>query len=226
MGEFRTGFWTLVATFLTAAGMAGIAVSQVTPPDSKAPKQVDVKSVTPTTGLPTKSAKTATSVSVQAVQGAAVSCSAPVTAGGRGLTRAGSLQEAKNNWQIAADGAQWNSAINATDHCEREGPAHAVRQWLCVVTAEACLGGVGGSSGGTGTPACHPSFAVDGNDAKVQGLAETRAVDAWQSSANSAHGNNYKYWPKAQNKDISCRNNGLGPMQRRWICTARGQPCL
>lgn len=173
---------------------------------------------------------------VQAAQVVLAAQAAPIGAGGCYPTVSGIGRDV---WQQSAHNsaaANWsdnarrlygignvNNVQNLQRPCERESRSHAPRRWICTFTAQPCI------PGGTPTPdpqpACYGSLSVEGSSEKFQSTAENRAMEQWQRDAGNAHGVAYRTWTRAHSRDISCRHNGLGPLQRRWICTARGEPC-
>ena len=157
-------------------------------------------------------------------------CVAAVSGAGRGRFRGFAEMEAKDNWRSGTAGlwgqgyADWNRAQNQDVTCGHDGKP--IKTWTCTAIAEPCNDAALPSPTPTPTPqpACYPSIAIEGNDAKLQTGAETYSIAAWRAQAAS-YGAVYQDWNKAVGKDITCRHNGLGPLQRRWRCVATGQPC-
>lgn len=158
-----------------------------------------------------------------------------VSATGHGKLQAGATNSARVNWNQMV-GNSYNSFGNSDGQdttCRHDGRPPILRQWTCIATARRCQGSgsssggssSGGSSSGGGLPLCHNSFAVEGAQALLQPGAENNAVSAWQQTANNNHGPAYQAWGRAQGRDVACRHNGLGPIQRRWRCIATGTPC-
>jgi hypothetical protein len=169
---------------------------------------------------------TAGSIAVKPVQ----NCVAAVSGAGRGRFRGPAEMEATSNWRrdtAAAWGqnyANWNNAQGRDVTCGHDGKA--IKTWTCTAYAVPCDPYAPPSPTPTGPaqPACYPEIAVEGARAVLQTGAQTNSIAAWRAQAAS-HGALYQDWNKAAGKDITCSHNGLGPVQRRWRCVAKGKPC-
>ncbi|RYY26068.1 MAG: hypothetical protein EOP62_11340 [Sphingomonadales bacterium] len=158
-------------------------------------------------------------------------CHAAQSGVDRGRFRGPTEQAAKSAWNfsvVASVGpsyAKWNKARNADVTCGHDGKR--LKTWTCTATAEPCDDGPPNPTPTptpTPQPACYPSISIEGADTKLQSGAQTQSIHAWRGQV-AQYGAIYQDWNKAQGKDITCRHNGLGPLQRRWRCVATGKPC-
>jgi hypothetical protein len=206
-----------------------------TPYQAEAPAGVGVNSNTITTtafpgGAQHKIGAEQAAAIVAAAQGPPIGaggCYPTVSGIGRDVLQQSAHATAAANWSDNARSlygiGNVNNVQNLQRPCERESRSHAIRRWICTYSAQPCL--PGGTTTPDPLPACYPALAVEGSSEKFQSTAENRSYEQWQRDAGNAHGADYRTWTRANNRDISCRHNGLGPLQRRWICTARGEPC-
>jgi hypothetical protein len=155
-----------------------------------------------------------------------VTCVGAFTATGNHIGPGFALDVARSRWRDNVNKYYgtayeiWDNSRNRVEQCHRRGPLN----WSCDLTAEPC-DGYGAVSPTPNGPACYGPLSVDGGDAKLQSGAENNARNQWQHDAGVAYGAAYKGWQTAHNASMSCRHNGLGPLQRRWVCTASGEPC-
>lgn len=224
-----------LAGSLAGAGLTGIASSQGT--QSVKSPQPRIETIDPTAVVPVDTP--GPSFKAQAVQsGLTVQAAGPiigaggcyqsVSGSGTHLIQSIAVSDAITEWRTNAAALypvnNWNHAQAKAQHCERESPAHFRRRWICTVSGEPCIPG-GTSTTTPSPPACYPSLSATGGDAKFQSNAEDNARNQWQHDAGDAYGVDYKYWGTAHGRDMSCHHNGLGPLQRRWTCTATAEPC-
>lgn len=154
-------------------------------------------------------------------------CGNAVTAVSHGLLRGFTWTDAQTKWGNSVTAlydvtySLWSNALDKVEVCFRPKWFH----WSCTLSARPCqAGGSSGTNPGTG-PACHGSLSVMGGKAVLQSGAENKAIAAWQATAGGTYGGAYQTWSNAHSTSLNCQHNGLGPIQRRWECTATGQPC-
>lgn len=80
-----------------------------------------------------------------------------------------------------------------------------------------------GATAKTAGMVCKPAVSGSG-EGKFQDPAQNKAKANWQNVAAGIHGGVWD-WNKASGHAMSCRHNGLGPIERRWTCTATAEPC-
>lgn len=179
-------------------------------------------------------APTAAPLAAGAMLAMARTCLSPYSQTGHNKLQGPAAALAKTRWnQVRPDGySKFNDSDGQDVTCRHDGRKPLFRTWTCVATATPCKEEEPGTvtvtvntGTGTGTPICYGSFSAEGEKAMIQTHAENRAVDAWQVAAGGAYGANYQAWGNAQGAGLSCSHNGLGPMQRRWRCTATAAPC-
>ncbi|MBV8686308.1 MAG: hypothetical protein JOZ90_09760 [Alphaproteobacteria bacterium] len=228
MNEARRHAWLLV--FLPAVAIVGVALSQGTWPAAEAQPRSGAAAGSTLQAPAVTSVDQAKAGASQAVAAAAgptgvaattgTSCVAAVSGSGEAKFQSTAETHAKGDWQNVAAGTyggswDWTQAANPSLNCHHNGLGPIQRRWTCTATAEPCQTVL----------TCKPFVEVEGGSAKLQSGAETNAENQWQHDAGDLYGTAFKYWGQAQNKTMSCHHNGLGPLQRRWRCTARARPC-
>jgi hypothetical protein len=155
-------------------------------------------------------------------------CLPAVSRTGHGKLQSGAEISARMNWNRdrSDDYDKFDDSDGHDMTCHHDGRPPARRQWTCVATAQQCKkDALGAGTLPATAPLCQSPLAAVGADAKFQTPAQNFAVKAWQDAARAKFGPDYQAWGIAKSPDISCRNNGLGALRRRWTCVATATPC-
>lgn len=205
----------LIFAALAVAGLGGIAVSQRQAPAIESPGRTAPAS-NRISGFSRTSAQALTrsaDVEAQSGNGGTV-CKDAVSATGRAMLQSSAENKAKGSWHGVAASAyggtwDWNTASGHAINCTHNKLGPLERRWTCTATAQPCEEVLACDAGWT---------TEEGASAKLQSGAETNAINKWQNVTNAS-------WANAANRVNSCRHNGLGPLERRWRCTARARAC-
>jgi hypothetical protein len=216
----RTGtIFTALMLALGGAGLAAVAIPQAAPANHDAARPGARAAVQKGASSTPERASVAL---VSAAAALGTTCHPAISGSGNAKFQNNAENNAKGDWQNVANGTypggpfDWTKAAGHAMSCRHNGLGPLQRRWTCTATAQPCYESL----------TCKPGYIqVQGGSAKLQSGAQTNAENQWQHDAGNAYGTAFKYWGNAANKSMSCWHNGLGPIQRRWRCTARGRPC-